>query len=45
LAREVSKDVELSLRGLSTYLEEQGLQPPAETLAAFAAQRRRLYGP
>jgi hypothetical protein len=44
LAREVPRDVELSLQGLARYLEEEGLQPRAETRESFAAERRRLYG-
>lgn len=43
LARELSKDVDLSLEGLSRYLDSQGLQPAAETVEPLAAERRRLY--
>lgn len=44
LARDLSRDLELSLEGLNRYLTAEGLQPPAETLERFAAERRRLYG-
>jgi hypothetical protein len=44
LARELAKDVDLSLEGLRRYLDSRGLQPAAETVEPLAAERRRLYG-
>jgi hypothetical protein len=43
LARETATDLDLSLEGLERHLDEQGLEPAAETLPRFAAERRRLY--
>ncbi|MFD2092816.1 nucleotidyltransferase family protein [Blastococcus deserti] len=43
LARELSRDLELSLEGLDRYLDSEGLQPSAEARELLAAQRRRLY--
>jgi hypothetical protein len=43
LARELSKDLELSLEGLDRYLDSEGLQPAAEARELLAAERRRLY--
>lgn len=44
LARELSRDLEVSLEGLERYLDAAGLQPAAEVRGSFAAERRRLYG-
>jgi hypothetical protein len=44
LSRELSVDLDLSLDSLDRYLDEAGLSPGPADRAAFAAQRRRLYG-
>jgi hypothetical protein len=43
LARELSRDLELSVEGLDRYLDAEGLQPAAGDRDLLAAERRRLY--
>lgn len=43
LAGDLGRNVDLSLEGLERYLQTQGLGPPEDTLAPYAAERRRLY--
>lgn len=44
LARELGRDLDLSLAGLERHLDTAGLQPTAGARRAFATERQRLYG-